>query len=99
MVRTLDAAIFATDVGVLARVFFHVRPLYLYAENRAVLELHIQPTVIADRFIVLRGLEGLGQVGIKVVLAGKTAVFGDGAVQRQADADGVLYRGLVHHRQ
>ena len=59
----------------------------------------IEEAVAAQRLVVLADLIALGQVGIEVVLAIPVAVFGDGAVQRQAHHGRHLHGALVHDRQ
>ena len=99
MVRALDTAVSATDVRVLARVLLHVRALDLHAEHGAVLELNIDVAVVCDRLVGLRGLEGLSQVRVEVVLTREPAVLCDLAVQGQADLDRVLDGLVVDDRQ
>ncbi len=89
----------ATHVGVLTSVLFHVGTLDVHAEDGAVLELHVEVTVIGDRLVVLRSLEVLGHVWVEVVLASKAARLSDLAVERQADLDRVLNGGAVHYRK
>src|SRR5690606_30523218 len=91
VLRAVDAARGTADVRVLARVLLHVRALDLDAEHRTVLELDVDPPVVGDRLVVLRGLEVLRDVRVEVVLPGEPAALRDGAVQRQADADRVLH--------
>src|SRR5690606_4068111 len=99
VVRTLDASGGAAHVGQLASVFFHVGAFDLDAEDFAVFQFDVQVAVIGNRIIVLGGLEVLRGIRVEVVLAGKAALLGNLAVQRQADQDGVLHGGLVDHRQ
>ena len=99
VVRALDAAGGAAHVGQLAGVLLHVGAFDLDAEHRAVGELDVQVAVVRDGLVVLGGLEVLRGVRVEVVLPGEAAGLGDLAVQRQADLDRGLDRGLVHHRQ
>ena len=71
----------------------------LHAEDGAIFQLHVEVAVEGDWLIGLGGLVVLGQVRIEVVFTRKPAIFGDLAVQRQAEADGVFHGLLVDHRQ
>ena len=57
-----------------------------------------QVPVRGYRLVVLADLVVLGLVGVKVVLPGEPAPRCDVTVERQADPNGRLDRGLVEHR-
>jgi hypothetical protein len=88
----------AADVQRLAGVLLHVDALDLDLVRRAV-EDDVETAVDAQRLVVLGNLEVLRHVRIEVVLSRKPAPLDDRAVQRQADLDDPLDRGLVRHRQ
>ena len=83
-----------TDVRVLAGVLLEVHPLDTDPVGAAS-ELDVEVAVNAERLVILRDLEVLRHVRVEVVLPGEPAPRGDRAIQRQADADGRLDRGLV----
>src|SRR5262249_23242599 len=88
----------AADGQGLAGVLFQVHAL---DADRELLAVHfdLELAVGTQRLVVLRDLEILRHVGVEVVLPREPAPGGDRAVQRQADLDRVLDRGLVDHRQ
>ena len=94
----VDATGGATDVQVLAGVLLQVHPLDLHAVGLAV-DLDVQVPGGAQRLVVLRGLEALGDVRVEVVLPGEPAPRRDPAAQGQPDPDRRLDRGRVGHRQ
>ena len=51
-----------------------------------------------ERFVILRDLVGLREVGVEVVLPIELRLLIDGTAERVADADNVLDRGLVDRR-
>ena len=53
----------------------------------------------AQGIVILGYLEGLGKVGIVVVLPVKESLLLDDATQGQSHPDGILYGFLVYHRQ
>jgi hypothetical protein len=61
--------------------------------------IHIQPTVAAQRILVLADLVALGQVGIKIVLAGKEAELANRTAESQPGLEGEFYRARIDHRQ
>jgi hypothetical protein len=63
------------------------------------LDADLQPAVPADRRVVLADLEVLRQVGVEVVLPVEPRLGGDLGVERLADSDRTLHRGLVDHRE
>jgi hypothetical protein len=81
----VDATGLASQVGELAGVFFHVRPLDLHPPGGAVFQWRIEVAVDGDRLVVLRNLVILGHVRVEVVLPGEAAPRHDLAVQRQPD--------------
>ena len=97
--RALDAAGVAAEMRELAGVLLHVRAFDLDAPGRAVLEWHVEVAVDGDRLVVLADLVVLRLVRVEVVLPGEPAPRCDVAVERQADPNGRLDRGLVEHRQ
>ena len=99
VVRTLDAAVGAADVRVLAGVVLDVGAFDRHAEDRAVIQFHVQVAVAVGRLVVLGDLVVARHVRVEVVLAGELAPFGDLAVQGQAQLDRVVHGGLVEHRQ
>ncbi len=61
--------------------------------------LNIDPAVLRKRFIVLRDLITLGQVGIEIILAGKARARIDGAVERHGRLRAHGYDFAIQHRQ
>ena len=96
---TLDSAVCAADVGELACVFFHVGALDFDGEDGAVFEFNVQGAVFRDGAASLGGLEVLRGVRVEVVLAGEVGLVCNLAAQCQAELDGGLNSGLVHHGQ
>ena len=96
---TLDAAVGTADVGELTGVLLHVGALNLDGEDGAVVELDVQGAVFGDGAVGLGGLEVLRRVRVEVVLTGEVGLIRDIAAQRQAELDGGLDGGLVHHGQ
>ena len=102
ILRTVDPSGRAADMQRLAGVLLEVNPLDADPErlrpSRSV-QLHVQPTIGAERLVVLGDLVVLRHVRIEVVLAGEPAPLGDLTVERQADPDRRLDRGSVGHRK
>ena len=81
-----------------ARVLFHVDARHA-DPLRDIVDLDFQPAILGQRLIVLRNLISLGQVGIEVILAGKTRPGIDGAVQRQRRLHRHGHGFPVQHRE
>ncbi len=63
------------------------------------LHLDLDLAVLADREIKLGNLIALGQVGIKIVLAGKPVFPVEGAIGGQAKFNGRFHHLAVEYRQ
>ena len=94
------------DVLELCHVLFQMDPGYSNpaawlrpGPSRVAVRVYIQVARGGDGSVVLGDLVALHEVGVRVVLPVKLRVRGDGAAQRQACHDGVLYRRSVDHRQ
>ena len=85
-------------VQALAGVLFHMGASHAY---HLLLLAHqdFQLAVLDNRQVHLADLVALGEVRIEVVLAREHVFLVDLGVQRQAQADGLVHRGLVQHRQ
>src|SRR4051812_39233352 len=66
---------------------------------RRTLHRDIGPAMLAERFIVLRDLVALGQVGVKIILAGEAGMRPDLAVERERGLDRQFHRGAVQDRK
>jgi hypothetical protein len=62
-------------------------------------DAELEFAVRTDRFVVLRDLEVLRQVGVEVVLPVEGRLFGDVGVDGLPDADGGLDGALVQYRE
>ncbi len=86
-----------------ARVLLEVRTRQLHRLDvgLACFGLHHerQRAPLDHRSFVLADLVALRQIGIKVILARKDAVPGDGGADRDAEADRTLDRTSIQHRQ
>ena len=80
-------------------VFFQVGATNANAPAAAVVQLDIEPAVLALGKLKLANLVALGQIGIGVVLACENGDLWDGAVQRQAGLDRRFYCRPVDDRQ
>ena len=87
---------FAGQMHRFARVLLHVNARDADALRGAVGEAHIHVAVVANRGFVLRNLVAFGQVGVKVVFAGKQVVAPNLAVGGQAHFHGKLHGCAVH---
>ena len=85
-------------VDIFAGVFFHVDARQAHALRRAV-QLDVDVAAGADRQLVLANLIALGQIRIKVILAGENARPRDFAMGRQTGFDGEFDDSFVQHRQ
>ena len=94
VVAAMDAATAAADVRRLAGVLFQVGSLDTDADAAG----QVEPSVDADRLVVLADLVRLGHVGIEVVLAGEGRAP-HRAVERQTQPHRQLDRLTVEHRQ
>jgi len=94
----VDDRIAADAVQVLAGVFFHVRACDADAPGFAV-DFDVEVALGRERLLELADLVALGQVRIKVVLAGEDAAFVNRAAERQRRSYGQLYRFTVDDRQ
>ena len=83
----------------LAGVLFQVRALDLDVEHAAIVHLHAQAAVRHDRQFVLADLVALRQIRVKVVFARKYTMPRDLAVDRKTEADRLVERGVIRHRQ
>ena len=87
----------------LAGVLLHVQTLDADRLQVGVLsffsDLHLDPTFLGDRLVVLGDLIVLREVWIEVLLAVELAVFGDVEVEGHRRLHRVLEHLLVQHRQ
>ena len=91
-----------SGVGKPGRVLLQVHPPdadTLHATARAVGIVDLDPTIAAEGQLVHGDLVSLGQVGVKVVLAGKGRCLCNMAVEGQPDQDRLLHRPAVGDRQ
>ena len=63
------------------------------------LNVDIDKPVLGERLVIHRDLIALGKVGIKIILAGETGKWPDGAIQRHAGLHREFYRFPVEDRQ
>jgi hypothetical protein len=59
---------------------------------------NLNETELRERFVILRNLVALGQIGVKVILAREDRSLTDAAVQRHGSQDGKLDRLTVQDR-
>ena len=93
----------AAGMHQLAGVLLHVQTLDADRLQVGVLsffsDLHLDPTFLGDRLVVLGDLIVLREIGIEVLLAVELAVFGDVEVEGHRRLHRVLEHLLVQHRQ
>jgi hypothetical protein len=65
----------------------------------ALIQINDQLALLHDRQFVLADLIALGQIGIKIILAGKHRAAGDFGADSQAEHRRHAHRLLVQHRQ
>ena len=81
----------------LAGVLLQVNPGDADALEAAV-DLNVQVAVLRQGQLVLGDLVALGQIGVKIVLAGEDRLRGDAAVGGQGHLQGVFQGLAVQHR-
>ena len=82
----------------LARIVFHMDASDSDALGRSV-HRNVDPAVLGQRLLVLGDLVALGQIGIKVILAGKAGNRADATVERQRGLNRQFDGSRVQHRQ
>ncbi|CAB5076110.1 unannotated protein [freshwater metagenome] len=63
------------------------------------LNFDIEVTVKTNRFVVLADLKVLWHIWVEVILAGKTAPFGNLAIKRKPNQDGGFNCTFIHEGQ
>ena len=86
-------------MGVFPRILFQMSPLNSDFLGRPIFQGHINPAIIADRFIKLRNLIGLGIVRVEIVLAVKVHLLVNAHIQGQSSLDTCIHNPLIENRQ
>src|SRR4029077_17894531 len=85
-------------VQALARVLLQVDAGDTNLLGRAI-NFDFDHAVLGQWLVILRNLVALGQVGVKIILAGENGGFVDSTLQRHGRQRSELYRFAVQHRQ